>query len=169
MKKRTEVVAALIWDGGRFMICQRPAHKARGLLWEFVGGKVEPGETKPAALARECREELGVEVEVGGEFMAVTTISRSTTASRSTWTRSSMYRSSAGRDPAVRFLPGGRGDPPPHSPAVRRRGKMNMDRTAAPGHTARAFAMPAEKSRRTARFNKTQTTRNQFENTTALK
>ena len=72
MKKQTEVVAALIWDGGRFMICQRPAHKARGLLWEFVGGKVEPGETKPAALARECREELGVEVEVGGEFMAVT-------------------------------------------------------------------------------------------------
>ena len=62
MKKQTEVVAALIWDGGRFMICQRPAHKARGLLWEFVGGKVEPGETKPAALVRECREELDVEV-----------------------------------------------------------------------------------------------------------
>ena len=45
-KKVTEVVAALIWDGGRFLICQRPAHKARGLLWEFVGGKMEPGETK---------------------------------------------------------------------------------------------------------------------------
>lgn len=72
MKKRTEVVAALIWDGGRFMICQRPAHKARGLLWEFVGGKVEPGETKPAALARECREELAVEVDVGAVFMEVT-------------------------------------------------------------------------------------------------
>ena len=42
----TEVVAALIWDNDKFMICQRPAHKARGLLWEFVGGKVEPGETK---------------------------------------------------------------------------------------------------------------------------
>ena len=41
----TEVVAALIWEGERFLICQRPAHKARGLLWEFVGGKVEPGET----------------------------------------------------------------------------------------------------------------------------
>ena len=41
----TEVVAALIWDNDKFMICQRPAHKARGLLWEFVGGKVEPGET----------------------------------------------------------------------------------------------------------------------------
>ena len=54
----TEVVAALIWQGERFMACQRPAHKARGLLWEFVGGKVEPGETKEEALARECREEL---------------------------------------------------------------------------------------------------------------
>ena len=37
-----EVVAALIWDGDRFLICQRPEHKARGLLWEYVGGKVEP-------------------------------------------------------------------------------------------------------------------------------
>ena len=46
----TEVVAALIWQGEKFMICQRPAHKARGLLWEFVGGKVEPGETKEQAL-----------------------------------------------------------------------------------------------------------------------
>lgn len=42
----TDVVAALIWDKDKFMICQRPAHKARALLWEFVGGKVEPGETK---------------------------------------------------------------------------------------------------------------------------
>lgn len=67
----TEVVAALIWDGGRFMICQRPAHKARGLLWEFVGGKVEPGETKEAALRRECREELDVEITVGAAFMDV--------------------------------------------------------------------------------------------------
>ena len=58
-----EVAAALIWDGNRFMICQRPAHKARGLLWEFVGGKTEPGETAREALVRECREELGVEVE----------------------------------------------------------------------------------------------------------
>lgn len=70
--KITQVVAALIWDGDRFMICQRPAHKARGLLWEFVGGKVEPGETKQAALIRECREELGVTVEVGQVFMEVT-------------------------------------------------------------------------------------------------
>ena len=68
----TEVVAALIWDGDRFMICQRPAHKARGLLWEFVGGKVEPGETKGQALIRECREELDVDVQVGEVFMEVT-------------------------------------------------------------------------------------------------
>ena len=67
----TEVVAALIWDGGRFMVCQRPAHKARGLLWEFVGGKVEPGETKEQALVRECREELGITVAVGPVFMEV--------------------------------------------------------------------------------------------------
>ena len=53
------------------MICQRPAHKARGLLWEFVGGKTEPGETRPQALIRECREELDVEVSVGEVFMEV--------------------------------------------------------------------------------------------------
>ena len=61
----TEVAAARIWDGDKFMICQRPAHKARGLLWEFVGGKVEPGETCEQALIRECREELAVTVSVG--------------------------------------------------------------------------------------------------------
>ena len=67
----TEVVAALIWDGDRFMICQRPAHKARGLLWEFVGGKIEAGETPEQALIRECREELAVTLSVGGKFMDV--------------------------------------------------------------------------------------------------
>ena len=67
----TEVVAALVCDGERFLICQRPEYKARGLLWEFVGGKVEPGETKQAALIRECREELDVTVSVGEEFMEV--------------------------------------------------------------------------------------------------
>ena len=69
--KITEVVAALIWQGDTFMICQRPAHKARGLLWEFVGGKVEPGETKEQALIRECREELAVTLSVGDVFMDV--------------------------------------------------------------------------------------------------
>ena len=68
----TEVVAALSWDGDRFMACQRPAHKARGLLWEFVGGKVEPGETKEEALIRECREELDITVSVGDVFMELT-------------------------------------------------------------------------------------------------
>ena len=67
----TDVVAALIWDGGRFLICRRPAHKARGLLWEFVGGKVEPGETKAEALRRECREELDIELAVRDVFMEV--------------------------------------------------------------------------------------------------
>ena len=67
-----EVVAALIWEGDTFMICQRPAHKARGLLWEFAGGKVEPGETKEQALVRECREELAVTLQVGEVFMELT-------------------------------------------------------------------------------------------------
>ena len=66
-----EVVAALICDNGKFMICQRPAHKARGLLWEFVGGKVEQGETKEQALIRECQEELAVTLSVGDVFMDV--------------------------------------------------------------------------------------------------
>ena len=66
-----EVVAALIWQGEKFMICQRPAHKARGLLWEFVGGKVEPGETGEQALVRECHEELAVTLSVGDVFMDV--------------------------------------------------------------------------------------------------
>lgn len=70
-KKITEVVAALIWDEDKFLICQRPAHKARGLLWEFVGGKVEPGETKEQALIRECREELAVTLAVKDIFMEV--------------------------------------------------------------------------------------------------
>ena len=68
----TEVVAALIWRGERFLACQRPAHKARGLLWEFVGGKVEPGETREQALIRECREELAVTVGPRDVFMEVT-------------------------------------------------------------------------------------------------
>ena len=65
----TEVVAALIWDEDRFMACQRPAHKTRGLLWEFVGGKVESGESREEALIRECMEELDVAVSVGDVFL----------------------------------------------------------------------------------------------------
>lgn len=67
----TEVVAALIWDEEHFLACQRPAHKARGLLWEFVGGKVEPGESREEALIRECMEELRVTVKPLDIFMEV--------------------------------------------------------------------------------------------------
>ena len=70
--KITEVVAALIWRDGRFLICQRPANKARALLWEFVGGKIEPGESGEEALVRECREELDMTVAVGDVFTDVT-------------------------------------------------------------------------------------------------
>ena len=67
-----EVVAALIWDERRFLICRRPAGKARGGLYEFAGGKVEPGETPEQALVRECREELAITLAVGDVFMDVT-------------------------------------------------------------------------------------------------
>jgi 8-oxo-dGTP diphosphatase len=58
-----EVVAGLIWKDGKFMICQRPENKARALLWEFVGGKVEKGESREDALIRECKEELDIVVK----------------------------------------------------------------------------------------------------------
>lgn len=69
-----EVVAALIWNStyDELLICQRPAHKARGSMWEFVGGKVEMGETKEAALVRECQEELGFTLAVAQPVMDVT-------------------------------------------------------------------------------------------------
>ncbi len=63
------VSAALIWREGRFLICRRPPQKARGGLYEFVGGKVEPGETGAQALVRECREELDIEVEPVSVFL----------------------------------------------------------------------------------------------------
>lgn len=67
-----EVVAALIWEYGKFLICQRPATKTRALLWEFVGGKVEKGESKEQALIRECREELAIDIAVDDVFTEVT-------------------------------------------------------------------------------------------------
>lgn len=67
-----DVVAALIWDRDRFLACQRPVNKARGLLWEFVGGKVEQHESREEALIRECKEELGVIVYPKDIFMEVT-------------------------------------------------------------------------------------------------
>ncbi len=72
MNSMVEVVAALIWDKDRFMICRRPEGKARANLWEFVGGKVEAGETKKQALIRECREELDITVSADRQFMTVT-------------------------------------------------------------------------------------------------
>ena len=69
--KPVDVVAALIWEKDKFLICQRPAEKARGLLWEFVGGKVEADESKKQALIRECAEELAITVDVGSKFMEV--------------------------------------------------------------------------------------------------
>ena len=60
-----EVVAAMTTCDGRFMICRRPAGKANAGLWEFPGGKLEPNETPQAALRREIREELGMEICVG--------------------------------------------------------------------------------------------------------
>ena len=70
--ERREVVAALICQNGKFMICQRPEGKARAGLWEFVGGKAEEGESLEEALVRECREEIGVTVKVGAPYMTVT-------------------------------------------------------------------------------------------------
>ena len=67
----TDVVAALIMRDGRFLICRRPEYKARGGLWEFVGGKTEPGETREEALARECREELDIDVAVGEKLITI--------------------------------------------------------------------------------------------------
>ena len=67
-----DVVAALIRDGERFLICKRPAHKARALMWEFPGGKVEAGERPRDAVIRECMEELDVTLDVGELYMQVT-------------------------------------------------------------------------------------------------
>lgn len=64
VKKEIRVVGAIIWNKDRFLICQRPEGKKRALLWEFPGGKVEPGETDKEALVREIREELGADIEV---------------------------------------------------------------------------------------------------------
>ncbi len=71
MKKITQVVAALIRDGDKFMIFQRPESKTRAFQWEFVGGKVEDGETLEEGLIRECMEEIGVKITVGDIFMEV--------------------------------------------------------------------------------------------------
>lgn len=63
--KTIEVVAALLCQDDHFLICRRPAHKARAGLYEFPGGKVEPGETPNEALQRECLEELSIMADIG--------------------------------------------------------------------------------------------------------
>lgn len=71
-KPKITVVAALIWQDGKFLVCRRPENKTRSLLWEFVGGKVETGETKQQALMRECMEELAISVQVGTPYYHTT-------------------------------------------------------------------------------------------------
>lgn len=67
-----EVAAAIIRKDEKILICQRSANKDLGLLWEFPGGKIEPGETGEQAVIRECREELGVTLKINSFFMDVT-------------------------------------------------------------------------------------------------
>lgn len=62
------VVAAIFIQDGKVLACRRSPHKASGGLWEFPGGKIEPGEDPKSALAREILEELGVHIEVGEHF-----------------------------------------------------------------------------------------------------
>ncbi|BDU73741.1 (deoxy)nucleoside triphosphate pyrophosphohydrolase [Mesoterricola silvestris] len=63
------MVAAVAERDGRFLLCRRPAHKRHGGLWEFPGGKLEPGESPQDAARRELAEELGVEVLACGEAL----------------------------------------------------------------------------------------------------
>ena len=67
-----EVAAAIIRKDEKILICQRPANKDLGLLWEFPGGKIEAGEIGEQAVIRECREELGVTLKINSFFMDVT-------------------------------------------------------------------------------------------------
>jgi 8-oxo-dGTP diphosphatase len=62
------VVAALIEADGKLLVCQRRRTDSFGLMWEFPGGKLEPGETPAVALARELQEELGVDAQIGSEI-----------------------------------------------------------------------------------------------------
>lgn len=64
-----DVVAALLRRGDKFLICQRPPGMELPMMWEFPGGKIEPGETAPEALIRECREELQIDIVPGKELM----------------------------------------------------------------------------------------------------
>ena len=65
------VLAAVVARGDRYLVCRRPAHARHGGLWEFPGGKLEPGEDDAAAAHRELREELGVGVAAVGAPLGV--------------------------------------------------------------------------------------------------
>lgn len=67
--KLVRVAAAVIREHGRYLLAKRPAHKAQGGFWEFPGGKVEPGESAQAALARELVEELDARDVAVGELV----------------------------------------------------------------------------------------------------
>jgi 8-oxo-dGTP diphosphatase len=71
MRPKIRVVGAMIERDGKYLITQRPPHATLPLLWEFPGGKVEPGETDPEALARELREEMAISVQVGERVIHV--------------------------------------------------------------------------------------------------
>ena len=62
-----QVVAALIWQDGTVLVCQRTRHQTMPLKWEFPGGKIEEGEQPRDAMRRELKEELGIEAVVGDE------------------------------------------------------------------------------------------------------
>jgi 8-oxo-dGTP diphosphatase len=71
MRPKIRVVGAMIEREGKYLITQRPARATLPLLWEFPGGKVEPGETDAQALARELREEMAISVQVGERVIHV--------------------------------------------------------------------------------------------------
>lgn len=70
--KSLEVTAAIIRQEDKILICQRPANKNCGLLWEFPGGKIEAGETGEQCIVRECQEELGITLHVECELTDIT-------------------------------------------------------------------------------------------------
>ena len=70
--KMLEVTAAIIRQNEKVLICQRPANKNCGLLWEVPGGKIEAGETGEECIVRECKEELGVTLSVEREYTDIT-------------------------------------------------------------------------------------------------
>ena len=71
MRRKIRVVGAMIERDGKYLITQRPARATLPLLWEFPGGRVEPGESDQEALARELREEMAIDVAVGERVIHV--------------------------------------------------------------------------------------------------